>query len=232
MGMFAAVGSVYVNMFNFSGRARRAEYWWYFLFVMIMSFILQGALIYWLMTHPQYSVAFRSEAAMQTVLKQYQGDMLRWSGYYFVGTLFLYWLPQLAVTVRRLHDTGRSGWWMFKPILIGIAAAIGLGFVSVFLGGGTPSPALALMAATAPLACSIWYIVVLCLPGTHGTNRFGPDPVPDRPSRDPEGHPALVKNLDEELGRMVADRRKEEFQDYYRARVLPAIERTKTARRV
>jgi hypothetical protein len=42
MGMFAAVGSVYANMFNFSGRARRAEYWWYFLFVIIMSFIAQG----------------------------------------------------------------------------------------------------------------------------------------------------------------------------------------------
>jgi hypothetical protein len=45
-------------------------------------------------------------------------------------------------------------------------------------------------------------------------------------------HPALVKEMDEELGRMVADRRKEEFQDYYRARVLPAIERQKAARRV
>jgi hypothetical protein len=42
----------------------------------------------------------------------------------------------------------------------------------------------------------------------------------------------MVKEMDEELGRMVADRRKEEFQDYYRARVLPAIERTKAARRV
>jgi hypothetical protein len=73
--------------------------------------------------------------------------------------------------------------------------------------------------------------VVLCLPGTHGNNRFGPDPIPDRPPRE-SSHPALVKEMDEELGRMVADRRKEEFQDYYRARVLPAIERTKSARRV
>jgi uncharacterized membrane protein YhaH (DUF805 family) len=44
--------------------------------------------------------------------------MLRWSGYSFLGTLFLYWIPQLAVTVRRLHDTGRSGWWMFKPFIV------------------------------------------------------------------------------------------------------------------
>jgi hypothetical protein len=50
--MFAAVGSVYANMFNFSGRARRAEYWWYFLFVFIINIIAQGGLIYWLMTHP------------------------------------------------------------------------------------------------------------------------------------------------------------------------------------
>jgi uncharacterized membrane protein YhaH (DUF805 family) len=232
MGMFAAVGSVYANMFNFSGRARRAEYWWYFLFVFIMNIVLQAGLTYWLMTHPEYSVAFRSEAAMQTVVKQYQSEMLRWTGYVFIGTLFLYWIPQLAVTVRRLHDTGRSGWWMFKPFILGFLGAVVLGFFSGLMGsGGAPSPALLMMAMTVPFAASIWYIVVLCLPGTHGNNRFGPDPIPDRPPAE-ASHPALVKEMDEELGRMVADRRKEEFQDYYRARVLPAIERTKSARRV
>ena len=232
MGMFAAVGSVYANMFNFSGRARRAEYWWFFVFVIIMSFVMQGALVFWLMSNPEFAVAFRSEAAMQTVIKQYQSDILRYSGYYFVGTIFLYWLPQLAVTVRRLHDTGRSGWWMFKPFIIGFLGAFGLGFMSGLIGSnGAPSPALFLMAMTVPFAASIWYLVVLCLPGTHGNNRFGPDPIPDRPPAE-AGHPALVKEMDEELGRMVADRRKEEFQDYYRARVLPAIERQKAARRV
>jgi uncharacterized membrane protein YhaH (DUF805 family) len=66
-------------------------------------------------------VAFRSEAAMQTVAKQYQDEWLRWSAYIFAG-LFFYWIPYLAVTVRRLHDTGRSGWWMFKPFLVGFWA--------------------------------------------------------------------------------------------------------------
>jgi hypothetical protein len=95
-----------------------------------------------------------------------------------------------------------------------------------------PSPALLMMAMdrsrSEPRSGTI---VVLCLPGTHGNNRFGPDPIPDRAPRQ-SSHPALVKEMDEELGRMVADRRKEEFQDYYRARVLPAIERQKAARRV
>jgi uncharacterized membrane protein YhaH (DUF805 family) len=102
--------------------------------------------VYWLMSHPEYSVAFRSEAAMQTVAKQYEDGccagpvLLR-------GTLFLYWIPQLAVTVRRLHDTGRSGWWMFKPFIWAFSA------LRPRLrrrpdGGGrvTPSPALMLMA--------------------------------------------------------------------------------------
>lgn len=233
MGMFAAVGSVYANMFNFSGRARRAEFWWYFLFVFLVSFLIQGAIIYWAFTHPTFSVAFRSEAAMQTVIKQYETELARWSGYTFLGTLFLYWIPYLAVTVRRLHDTGRSGWWMFKPFLLGILGAIVVSVLAGFMGAaaGSPSPALLLMAMTIPLATTIWYFVVLCLPGTHGNNRFGPDPVPDRRAPEPS-HPALVKEMDEELGRMVEDRRKEEFQDYYRARVLPAIERTKSTGRV
>lgn len=233
MGMFAAVGSVYANMFNFSGRARRAEYWWYVLFIFIISMVLQGALFFWLFTHPQFSVAFRSEAAMQTVVKQYQPEILRWTAYYFAATLFLYWLPQLAVTVRRLHDTGRSGWWMFKPFLLSILGMIAIIVLAGFTGAatGAPSPALMALASTLPLAATVWYFVVLCLPGTHGTNRFGPDPIPDRAPRT-DSHPALVKQMDEELGKMVAERRKEEFQDYYRARVLPAIEKTKSARRV
>jgi uncharacterized membrane protein YhaH (DUF805 family) len=168
-------------------------------------------------------------AAMESFVKRYEDQVWRWSAYGFAALFFLYWLPQLAVTVRRLHDTGRSGWWMFKPILIGIAAAIGLSVLAVFTGGGEPSPALTLMAATAPTAASIWFLVVLCLPGTHGTNRFGPDPIPGRTRKD-AGHPALVKEMDEELGRQVAQHRKQEFEEYYRARVLPAIERNKARR--
>jgi uncharacterized membrane protein YhaH (DUF805 family) len=235
MGMFAAVGSVYANMFNFSGRARRAEFWWFYLFCIIVSAIGTAGLMYWFSSNPQYMVAFRSEAAMRTVFKQYQDDLVRWSAYFFLGTFFLYWLPLLAVTVRRLHDTGRSGWWMFKPFLIAMVGGFVIGFLAAFSGAasgtGGPSPLLMMLAPILSIGTTIWYYVVLAWPGTHGNNRFGPDPIPDRAPRQ-SSHPALVKEMDEELGRMVADRRKEEFQDYYRARVLPAIERQKAARRV
>ncbi len=230
MGMFRAVRSVYANMFDFSGRARRAEYWWFILFTFLVSLLIQGGTVFWIVTQPELAARMDDPAAMQLLAKEFEGFFWRWSLVYFGVMLFAYWIPYLAVTVRRLHDTDRSGWWMFKPILIGIAAAIGLAVLAIFLGGGQASPALALMAATAPSAAMIWFIVVLCLPGTNGPNRFGPDPISDRP-REKDTHPALVRELDEELNRMVEERRKAEFQDYYRARVLPAIERTKTAKR-
>lgn len=231
MGMFKAVGSVYANMFNFSGRARRAEYWWYYLFVLLVTVIAQVGLGFWAFGQPDLLAAFTDETQIQLWMKEYQDSIIRWGGYSFVASLFLYWIPYLAVTVRRLHDTGRSGWWMFKPFLVAFVGAFALSMVAGFTGAasGTPSPALILLAVTLPLLASIWYIVVLCLPGDHGDNRFGPDPVPGRPRKE-TGHPALVKEMDEELGRMVEQRRKEEFSDYYRARVLPAIERNKARR--
>ena len=126
--MFQAVGSVYANMFSFSGRARRAEYWWFVLFTYLVMFLIQGGFAYWLFTSPEFSAAMGNPQGMDVLVKRYEDQVWRWSGLAFVAMLFLYWIPQLAVTVRRLHDTGRSGWWMFKPILIGIAAGGGILF--------------------------------------------------------------------------------------------------------
>ena len=69
---------------EFEGRARRKEYW---LFLLIHAFII---------------VAF---FAIDTLV----GTVAVFTGIYALATL----IPTLAVTVRRLHDTGRSGWWYF-----------------------------------------------------------------------------------------------------------------------
>jgi uncharacterized membrane protein YhaH (DUF805 family) len=69
--------------------------------------------------------------------------------------LLLYWLvtivPSVAVTVRRLHDRDMSGWWYLGFIVLSMIPLVG------FL-------------------VSIAFLVVTCLPGTPGANRFGPDP--------------------------------------------------------
>ncbi|MBP2050592.1 uncharacterized membrane protein YhaH (DUF805 family) [Streptomyces griseochromogenes] len=83
----------------FNGRARRQEYWMFFLFNVIISIVL--AII---------------DAAMGSSVL---GII------YALATL----LPGLGVTVRRLHDTDRSGWW----ILIALIPLIGTIILIVFL---------------------------------------------------------------------------------------------------
>ena len=78
----------------FRGRARRKEYWFYILFNVIFSIIL--AIV---------------DMSMDTFDPK--------TGVGLFGTIYaaVLILPSMAVTVRRLHDIGRSGWWMLIPIV-------------------------------------------------------------------------------------------------------------------
>ncbi|MEU5311761.1 DUF805 domain-containing protein [Streptomyces sp. NPDC021562] len=83
----------------FSGRARRQEYWMFFLFNLIISIVLAVV---------GRAIGF---AALSSI--------------YALAVL----LPGLGVAVRRLHDTGRSGW----AILIGIIPLVGWIILIVWL---------------------------------------------------------------------------------------------------
>jgi uncharacterized membrane protein YhaH (DUF805 family) len=87
------------NYVGFGGRARRKEYWMFFLFNVIISIVL-------------------------AILDAIMGTESLLNGIYSLAVL----LPSLAVTVRRLHDTGRSGWW----ILISLIPLIGAIVLLVF----------------------------------------------------------------------------------------------------
>src|SRR5687767_4333179 len=99
MGFTEAVKSGFGNYVNFSGRARRSAYWYWALFVLLVT-IAANVIDAVLGTAPILSAV--------------------------VGLGLL--LPNLAVSVRRLHDTGRSGWW----ILIGLIPLIGFIVLIVF----------------------------------------------------------------------------------------------------
>jgi uncharacterized membrane protein YhaH (DUF805 family) len=96
----------------FSGRSRRKEYWYFVLFNIIVSIVLVGI-----------------DALLGTFSSASNIGLL--SGIYSLAVL----IPTLAVTVRRLHDIDRSGWW----ILIGLVPLIGAIVLLVFaLLEGTP----------------------------------------------------------------------------------------------
>ena len=83
---------------DFSGRARRKEYWMFFLFNMIFAFCA---------------------AIIDNILGLKFDQNSPYGFLYIVYGLFMF-LPGLAVLVRRLHDVGKSGWWyfiVFIPIL-------------------------------------------------------------------------------------------------------------------
>ena len=77
----------------FSGRASRQEYWMFFLFNFIFAFVLE--LISGLL-----SSAVKTDQSVLSTIYQ-----------------LAVFLPSLAVGVRRMHDTGHSGWWLLLPIV-------------------------------------------------------------------------------------------------------------------
>ena len=111
MNFGQAISSGFRNYVNFSGRAARSEYWFWILFVIIVSAVTAG-IDFALFKDPQV-------LPLNTLS----------------GLALL--LPNLAVAVRRLHDTDRSGWWL----LIALLPLIGLIVLIVFFCiRGTPGP--------------------------------------------------------------------------------------------
>ena len=91
------------NYSNFSGRARRKEYWMY---VLVQTLVMIGLMI------------------LDSVLGldfEFQGISLGYGYLYLIG-LIVHFIPSLAVLVRRLHDVGKSGWFylIFLIPFIGI----------------------------------------------------------------------------------------------------------------
>jgi uncharacterized membrane protein YhaH (DUF805 family) len=87
MGFTAAISHALSNYVTFSGRARRSEYWYFTLFNLIVAIVA---------------------AILDAVIGI--------TAFYPLAALALL-LPGLAVSVRRLHDTGRSGWWIFIALV-------------------------------------------------------------------------------------------------------------------
>ena len=120
--MNLVLGCVAQKYANFSIRARRKEYFLFFLAYIILNLVLVVI---------DVATGTYNEAAAMGAFTAI-----------FALALFV---PSLAVSVRRLHDTNRSGWWLLICLI--------------------------------PLVGAIWLLVLFCLRGTSGENRFGPDPL-------------------------------------------------------
>lgn len=86
--------------------------------------------------------------------------------------VLLGFFASLAVTVKRLHDRDKSGWWY---IVFFIVPNILAQFGEIFASG---APILALASYVPAIGISIWaFVEVGLLKGSDGPNRFGSDPL-------------------------------------------------------
>lgn len=159
---------------QFNGRSRRKEFWMWVLFVILATIAL--SILDSILGLGGRTFAGPSETATPTMTgfgygAATSGGVL--TNIFSLATL----IPYLAVSVRRLHDTDRSGWFVLLPLLplfialgVLVAGAVSMKPAFMVIGG------VALLAA---LICSILVLVWYCQPGTRGSNRFGPDPFDD-----------------------------------------------------
>ena len=136
----------------FSGRARRSEYWWFVLSSVVLSLV---------------AGVIDSIIGLKFIAGLY--------GPVQILLILAMLVPSIAVCVRRLHDTNRTGWWMMLVVLPYLVAGVVMGLAGAngAASGMVGSIGLLLIVA---LIFGIVLFVFTVLDGTHGDNRFGPDP--------------------------------------------------------
>ncbi len=186
MNFAQAVNSCFRKYITFSGRAPRSEYWYFWLFFLLVSTALTilNTSIYGPSLVVSNETIFAQDGTQsieRVITKQYSSG---WAGTIFSVIVFV---PGLAVAWRRIHDIGRSGWWIVAPFAVSFAlvfsvmlATIGwtaligalfaTGNVSVEAGKG------ALIASVAILGMFFTLLIWLCGKSQPGTNKFGPNP--------------------------------------------------------
>lgn len=129
MSMIESIRSVLSKYADFNGRASRSEFWWYYLAYMVVVFTL-------------YLLAVIPTAAM-SASDPYATESQELPAFAVVAMLLLFavvvgfLLPTIAVVVRRLHDTDRSGFYYFMSFIPFVGGIIMLVFLA---GSGTPGP--------------------------------------------------------------------------------------------
>lgn len=153
MDFMDAVKTCLRKYFTFRGRAQRSEYWWFYLFTIIVgifSAIIDGAIMGW----------ENSDEGPVGVI-----------------TALAFFIPTLSAGWRRLHDTGRSGWWigggflaMFAFAIIVLMASLMsvLAFISDAMGG-----VLIIIFTIGFLIWAVTILVFLCQDSYPGDNVYG-----------------------------------------------------------
>ncbi len=159
---------------DFSGRSRRMEFWMWQLAKFLVSIVI------WVVFFALAGGAILTAGNDPSAVVAAGGIVILFSFVILILALAII-VPDIAVAVRRLHDTNRSGWWFLAPIVpyivfwitFGAAATSGASPEEMVSGG---VGMLGLLCLLAVFVLALVLIVFYFLDGTPGPNRFGPDP--------------------------------------------------------
>jgi uncharacterized membrane protein YhaH (DUF805 family) len=170
-------------LFRFEGRINRAKYWLALLIVvcwmLFVLMVLAGiAKLVGITDHrlsigiPTFSASWHFAAGLFRSTELTSAATLFHLLFYAVTlpmTTVFAW-TYAATSIKRLHDRNKSGWW--------IVAFLILPSLLNTLWDWLDSPTLALLVSALAFVLGVWgFVELLCLPGTHAPNRFGPDPL-------------------------------------------------------
>ena len=159
MGFGEAIKICFSKYFTFSGRARRSEYWWFYLFTILLSIV----------------------AGIFDGMLGFGSEDLGILG--TIATLITI-IPSLSAQVRRLHDTGRSGWWIggaLIAVIIFVLGIVGAAGISGLDGTGAdafggPVGIFMVIFIIAFIIYGIAMLVFMCQDSHEGDNKYGPSP--------------------------------------------------------
>jgi uncharacterized membrane protein YhaH (DUF805 family) len=153
------------TFFSFRGRLNRARYWLALFIIMVAEMVLGFA---------QSAPALSSPASLILDLLAAAGEAAAFAA-------------SLAITVKRLHDRGKSAWWLLGLYLVPAlltGVIVYLGFVANTNVGAEADYAALLFRVSllGVFAIMVWFFVELgCRRGTVGSNRYGLDPLAPKP---------------------------------------------------
>ena len=153
-----AIKTCFSKYFTISGRARRSEYWYFYLFTILLGI---------------------AASVIDAIIGIGGEDLGLVGGLVTLATF----IPTITAQVRRLHDTGRSGWWIGIAFIVAIVFIVAIwgsfGLSSaddIFEGTGA---ALILVFILLAIVYSITMLVFMCLDSQEGSNKYGPNPKHD-----------------------------------------------------
>jgi uncharacterized membrane protein YhaH (DUF805 family) len=99
-----SIKNAFVKAFDFKTRSSRAEFWYFYLFTVIVGMI--GI---------QLDQYLSLELIRFELSRSPNNEFIL--GHFYTFTYFLFLVPSLSLYVRRLHDTDRSGWWLMIMLI-------------------------------------------------------------------------------------------------------------------